>query len=231
MPRATPPRKPERPHERARDQGAVLVVVLLVMLGLLGLGMTALWMTSGNLQVGTNVNLRSNALYVAEAGIERAREILNLDPAGFFPDVALPGSGHPLDDIPSPANPNGIGAILVDSGGAPVADVAHPPGGRPVGAVQEFAATMGTYTVWIRNDAAEIRQGQFTLDVNRAVVIRSQGVASDGRTNVVIEVTMGTLPAGMGGPNIPGPPPPVLCNSGKNACDDNSSVQYGIVVN
>ncbi|MDZ4697715.1 MAG: hypothetical protein SGI86_21435, partial [Deltaproteobacteria bacterium] len=93
------------------------------------------------------------------------------------------------------------------------------------------STTMGTYTVWIRNDSAELRQNQFVIDGNQSVVVRVQGMAADGRTNVVLEVTLGTLPMGPTDPATPGPPPPVLCNSGKNACDDNSSTQYGIVVN
>jgi len=93
------------------------------------------------------------------------------------------------------------------------------------------ATTMGRYNIWIRNDTSELRQGNFTSDLNNTVVVRVQGIAADNRTNVVLEVTLGTLPQNAGNPNTPGPPPPVLCNSGKNACDDNSSTQYGIVVN
>ena len=59
------------------DKGAVLVVVLVVMVALLGLGMTGLFLTSGSIQMSTNINQRNQALVVAEAGIERARQVLN----------------------------------------------------------------------------------------------------------------------------------------------------------
>jgi hypothetical protein len=77
--------------------------------------------------------------------------------------------------------------------------------------------------------------GKFTVDGlaaggNQVVVIRSEGTASDGRTTVVLEMTMGGgatngTSAGAGGIAA------VLCNSGKNACDDHNSVQNNVVVN
>jgi hypothetical protein len=71
------------------------------------------------------------------------------------------------------------------------------------------------------------------IDVNgnQMVVIRSEGTGFDNRTAVVLEVVMGpkgggsTSQSGAGGVNQ------VLCNSGKNACDDNNSVINNIVVN
>ncbi|MCG5054564.1 MAG: hypothetical protein KA712_16495 [Myxococcales bacterium] len=235
-------RLPARPH-RHRESGAVLMVVMLILLGLMGLGMTALWLTSGNLQVGSNVNLRANALYVAEAGIERARELLNGTTPPNLP-VLLAGSAHPADSVPTAIDlvtgtANGIGAVLIDRPdpalvpGAPLVNVPYPPASfaRTPGTMDAPTATlMGTYTVWIRNDAAELRQGQFTIDGNSAVVVRSRGVAQDGRTSVVLEVSLGPSPAAANVPGAGGPPPPVLCNAGKNACDDNNSTQYGIVV-
>ena len=89
---------------------------------------------------------------------------------------------------------------------------------------------MGTYTVWIRNDTGELRQGKITQDDNNTVVVRSRGIAPDGRTQVVLEVTMGAgATPGCKGCPVGAAAAPVLCNSGKNACDENSSVQAGIV--
>jgi len=227
---------------RRFEQGAVLIVVMLVLLGLMGLGMTALWMTSGNLQVGTNVNLRANALYVAEAGIEQARAVLNGAQIPNLP-VLFAGQGNPQDNVPTAVDaqgvPNGIGAIMMDVADpiitppvAPLVNIAYPPISFDRAATNFGSRgrdTMGTYSVWIRNDNAELRRNQFLVDVNRAVVVRSRGLANDGRTSVVLEVSLGPSPAAANMPGIGGPPPPVLCNAGKNACDDNSSTQYGIV--
>jgi len=226
-----------RPRRRARhgESGAVLLLVMMLMLALFGLGVTALWLTGGNLQVGANVNQRMQALYVAEAGIERARAILNASPA---PDVSalLAGSGASGDNVPvaldAAGNPAGVGAILID-GVTPLDGVVYPPASFNRGkgtATAPVAATMGTYTVWIRNDTADCRRGKYTLDSNGSVMVRSRGLAPDGLTTVVLEVAMGGIP---GSPGNAGTAvvAPVLCNSGKNACDENNSTAAGIVVN
>jgi len=223
---------------RGGEKGAVLLVVMMVLITLMGLGMTALWLTNGNLQMSANVNLRANALYVAEAGIERARQILN-DP--IPPDVPaiLAGTNPGNDRVPTMVDPvtglpNGIGAVMVDQGGLPLLNVAYPPAtfGRDVGtATAPTAVTMGTYTVWIRNDNSDLRRGFFGADTNNTVLVRSQGTSADGRTNVVLEVVMGPtpdiIPTGATNSTVP----PELCNSGKNACDENNSTLSGIVVN
>jgi len=220
---------------------------MLIMIVLLGLGMTSLFLSKSNTQMLANTNMRSQALYVAEAGLERARDILN---GPVSPDLTalLGGTGHvptPGDEIPTTVDdvtglPVGRGAILPDTSGIPLLrisypiSVAHgePTPGSPAGMISQL---MGTYTVYVRNDVAECRKGKFTVDGdlaggNKIVVIRSEGTAMDGRTTVVLEMTMGGggstgLEQGAGGIAA------VLCNSGKNACDDNNSVQNNVVVN
>jgi hypothetical protein len=219
----------------------VLIVVLMVMLTLLGVGVMTLWLTSANLQVGGTVNLRTQALYDAEAGIERAAAALNAQ-ANPVLNTLLAGSSGALDDVP-PTNacvdpttgmPNGVGAIFID-GATPLRNIDFPPAsfGRTSGtAEQPVSATMGRYTVWIRNDLAELRAAgpgvPCSADTNNTIVLRSRGLASDGRTNVVLEVTM--IPSTLvgGGPGIGGASTAPDCIAGKNACDDNSSTQYGI---
>ena len=230
---SSPSPSPRVPRDPQR--GAVLILVMMLMISLFGLGVTALWLTSGNLQVGTNVNQRLQALYCAEAGIERARAILNTNPA---PDVAalLKGAASADDNIPASldasGNPVGVGAVLLD-GATVLSKVAFPPTSfkRNTGtATAPVSATMGTYTVWIRNDTAECRQGKYLVDGNGSVVIRSRGLAPDNLTTVVIEVAMGGVP-GAGSTVTYTSSAPVLCNSGKNSCDDNSSTASGVVVN
>lgn len=220
----------------ARDpqRGAVLLVILLLILGLLGLGITGLWLTSGNLQVQANTNLRAQALVVAEAGVERARSALNV---GVDVNAMLVGRTPAQDDVPTGVDgagkPNGAGAIFVD-GAVTLANVVFPPAsfGRTGGtATAPTAITMGSYTVWIRNDTAEIRQGKLTQDGNGTVMIRSRGVAADNLTSVVVEVALGATPAVPGTPGVAPGAPTVLCVTGKNACDDNSSTVSGVVAN
>jgi hypothetical protein len=228
------PRRPRHRAARAPERGAVLLVIMLLILGLLGLGITGLWLTSGNLQVQANTNLRAQALVVAEAGVERVRAALN---AGVDVNTMLVGRTAGQDDVPTGVDaagkPNGAGAIFVD-GATTLSNVAFPPASfaRTAGtATAPIASTMGTYTVWIRNDTAEIRQGKLTQDSNGTVVIRSRGVAPDNRTAVVVEVALGATPAIPGTPGVSPGLPTVLCVSGKNACDDNSSTVSGVVAN
>ncbi|HEY0714771.1 MAG TPA: pilus assembly PilX N-terminal domain-containing protein, partial [Polyangia bacterium] len=181
-----------RSHSRGEiDRGVALITVMLVMLALLGLGITALWITSGNLKIVATTSLRTQALYVAEAGIEAVRSDLN----GAAPrDLTrlLVGDRDPLDDLPTgrgvddSGQPNGVGAIYTYVDGTRLRDVAFPPArfqrGSAGTAESPVSTTMGTYTVWIRNDTGELRQGKITMDGNGSVVVRSRGVAVDGRT-------------------------------------------------
>jgi Tfp pilus assembly protein PilX len=219
---------------RAAEGGAVLLLMMLLIIGLLGLGVTGLWLTSGNLQVQANNNLRAQAMRVAEAGVARTRAALN---AGVNIDALLAGQNAAVDNVPTALDaagkPNGAGALFVDTA-VPLSNIAFPPAsfGRTGGtATAPLAATMGRYTVWIRNDTAECRLGQFTHDGNGTVLIRSRGVAADNLTAVVLEVALGATPAVPGTPGVAAGIPPVLCVSGKNGCDDNTSTVSGVVAN
>lgn len=230
---ALSPTKMPRPRERQR--GAVLIVVLMLMVTLFGLGMAALWMTNGNLEVSGNINQRTQALYVAQAGLERARAVLNAT-APTAVSALLSASGNPEDDVPSSLDANGIpvgaGAILID-GTTPLRGIVYPPTsfGRTGGTVNAPRSTvMGSYTVWVRNDTGECRLGSYTTDTNGTVVVRARGLGPDNRTTVIIEAVMGPLP---GSPDTPGTASysPVLCNFGKDGCDDNSNTIGGLVAN
>ena len=128
----------------------MLITVLLVMLALLGLGVLALWMTSGNLQISANANLRNQALYVAEAGIEAVRNDLNANPTR--PIAALLAGGKDLinDNVPTGVDadgqPNGIGAVYYFLDNTTTTNVAFPPDSflRGLGGSGVQSTTMGT---------------------------------------------------------------------------------------
>jgi len=215
---------------REPERGAVLLIVLLVMMTLLCLGVTSVWLTGGNLQMSASMNLRSQALYCAQAGVERARAYLNnaAPPSGSAPFLTglLGGTGRALDNVPNAldanGHPNGVGAILLDGAGA-LENVSYPPAsfGRTTSSSMPTATQMGTYTVWIRNDVAEIRQGAYTTDTNQSVVVRSRCVAQDGRTNATIEVTF--IPS----QGTPWAPLASEClDSGKNNDDANTNTVH-----
>jgi Tfp pilus assembly protein PilX len=185
-------------HHRRHEGGAVLLIVLLVMMTLLCLGVTSVWLTGGNLQMSASMNLRSQTLYCAQAGIERAKAHLNTAPAAgpsAFLSGLLGGTGRAGDNVPTALDasgqPNGVGAVLVDDTGA-LENVAYPPssfGRATMNGSMPVATQMGSYTVWIRNDLAEIRRGAYVADTNGSVVVRAQCVAPDGRTSATVEVT------------------------------------------
>jgi hypothetical protein len=214
---------------RSSDRGAVMMTVLLVMLGLLALGMTGLWLTSGNLQISAHTNLRNQALYVAEAGIEAVRADLNGVPRNIT-QLLTGGMDATYDNVPTGVNadgqPNGLGAVYFRADGTVLKDVAFPPAAFKRGLGSSVAApvstTMGTYTVWIRNDTGELRQGQPLVNNNSTIVIRSRGVAADGRIEVVLEATLSGDSDDDAGSKV--------CYAGKNACDGNTSTLSGIYV-
>jgi Tfp pilus assembly protein PilX len=220
-------------NTRKGDEGSILLIVMLVMMVLLGLGVMVMWLTGANLQTSAVLTKRTEALYVAEAGLERARAIIN---AASAPDLAalLAGSNPGLDKVPggldASGHPVGVGALLTD-GGVAVRNVMFPPAsfGRSSGTADApLQAMQGQYTVWVRNDLSDVRKGQYTVDTNGTFVVRSRGLAADGRTEVVIEATM--VPAALlgGAPHAAGMPADRCRYSGKNACDDNSSVLAGV---
>jgi hypothetical protein len=209
---------------------------MLVMLALLGMGVMALWMTSGNMQIGSNTNLRNQALYVAEAGIEAVRNDLNgAAPRVVYGVGGLLSGGKDLlnDNIPTGVDasgqPNGVGAVYFYTTNVPLSNVAFPPASFNRGAGGNLSTTMGTYTVWIRNSTADIRRGFLVTDGgSNIVVVRSRGVAPDGRTQVTLEVSLGPG-------STPGDEETAVtgrsedpCYSGKNGCDGNNSVQSGL---
>jgi len=238
---------------RPRDGGAVLLTVLLVMMALMGLGITALWLTTSGMQVGANTNLRNQALYVAEMGIEAVRADLNTNPPRPV-DPIIAGAGGSVcdadaslpqipDSIPTLDGDNdawddgknlpngGIGVVYADTSGRRWCNVTFPTAAS--GIVRTGTTpNMGSYTVYIRNDNMELKKKPplITDDRNETLVVRSIGTAPDGRTTVVLEVTMGPGATPATPPSSLRDGTPVLCNSGKNACDENSSVQAGVVV-
>jgi len=253
----------------------VLVVVLLAMIALLGMGLTGLYLTSGSIQMSSNINMRNQALYVAEAGIQTAKSILNRTITGnvnWAPNLNLmlqggfSVGGNPValpdgfvDEIPatpteclgSDANGNlKRGAYLRDDApfgcqGASGFSQAYvncnyPPAGfndpNDPNGPQPLNQFMGRYTLFVRQDLADCRMGYYNFEnndpasglplTNGIVVIRSEGVASDNRTKVVLEVTMAP------NPNVIDVPSQIVtvCSAGAAGCDDNASVQQGITV-
>src|SRR5712691_4344826 len=79
---------------RRDEQGIVLIVVLIVMVLLLGMGLTSLFSGYTNLLMSTNLKLATQARNTAEAGVNEALYRLSRQ------------EGQPGDIVPDLSNPN-----------------------------------------------------------------------------------------------------------------------------
>lgn len=79
--------KTERRNPFGKEDGMVLVVVILVMATLVLLGSTAAMMTSTDLKISSNYKLSEQAFYAAEAGVEEARARMRINAANPITDA------------------------------------------------------------------------------------------------------------------------------------------------
>lgn len=197
---------------RRRDAGYTLMVSMMVIFALIGAGVAAAWLTSMGTSVSSNLNNRQAALNAATAGIHHARQILANYLNGVTPCVGhtkpwncvMAGQGHAKDALPTMSKPGNVGAIVWD-GVTPLVDVVYP--GTPCSVETDCDATggrcvagrcnLGTYTVWVRNDPADINAAlkKPSPDTEMlkeqgdtaGVVVRAQGRDSSGDAVVVLE--------------------------------------------
>ncbi len=188
-PRIRGARRPTRRHQR----GSVLVLTLLVCMILLGLGLSAMWLSSESGKVSANVTLRAEAYYAAQSALERARGIL-LAATSWDPMLAgCPGgtwnaSTH-VEELGSGA---GRGRVLC-AGTVPLYQVKL--FDKQVGVPSVSSGQVGTlntvqYTIWIRNDDEEGGAGNLT-DANTRVIVRAEGVGRGNLGFVALEQIVG----------------------------------------
>jgi hypothetical protein len=187
----------------------VLVLALLITLVILGVGLTAMFLSSSGMKVSGNISRRQEALSATEAGVERALALVKTV-ADW--DTLLDGStcngtiGAGDHDIPAgapgPAN-TAKGAILCDpnNGGVPLKDVPVYEGGSTVAtAVPDLKNVR--YTVYVRNDNPEVRtmSNNWLDDEDMRVVLRVEGTARDNLSFFAVEV-VAAVPQGGGAQN------------------------------
>jgi len=100
--------------QKGNENGFILVVALVLLVTLTLVGTTAHIVTSTDIKIGGNFRDSAQAFYIAQAGIEHARSVLN-SPGSF--DSALAGA----DNDKNNTSDNGIlsfGASAALSGGA-----------------------------------------------------------------------------------------------------------------
>ena len=207
------------------EQGSVLLLALLVTLIILGIGLTVMWVASSGSKMSGNITRRQEALYAAEAGIERGRKILFDNPDDWTPF---------LQGCSASRNSTTLGNILCTNGTSGTAlqyERVIPASSATETKVNTLAGGIGlknmNYTVWIRNDLAsegcvqnpakksqwdcdsggldgtwEIKSGSppstagTMVDKNHRVMLRSEGVGRDGISIVTLEVII-SRPGGL----------------------------------
>lgn len=179
----------------ADEAGSALVLAVLITVLLVGLGLSAMWLGSQGAHVTGSQLRRQEAIYAAEAGIERARAVLEIGTnwSTLLGTTSGGNCGATLDD------PAGKGNVLCD--GATPMEYAMP--AAPQTAALAPVVTRARYTLFVRNDPAEAAQpgGRF-VDTDRRVIVRSEGRGADGVSAVTIEAML--LVGGGGGPgNVP----------------------------
>jgi Tfp pilus assembly protein PilX len=200
-------------RQNSREHGSVLVLALLVTLVVLGIGLTAMWVSTTGTKVSSNLTRRQEGLYAAETGLGRARSVLRQFPALW--NSFLQGCGASMDDIPNK------GAVLCLPGGTPQPLQLEPV--IPVGsasASENPDMTQVSYTIYVRNDRFEYQHcngeldapaesaadsgdcnGDGTADAADAdmrrfidqdgrIVVRVEGHGKDGLSQVAIEATV-----------------------------------------
>ncbi len=180
-----------KPHRKA-ESGSVLVLALLVTMVILAIGLVAMWLSSSEMQMTGNISRRQEALYAAEAGLERARATLM-----EYTNWSDPVKGC---DLTSPPNDPGDpaaghkGFVLCDPSGNMLYNMYLVDASS-----QTKAKAPGTenlrYTVYIRNDDAEIAQkapdtSWYNNDDDKRVVIRVEATGRDGLSFFAIETVM-----------------------------------------
>jgi hypothetical protein len=183
-----------------------MVLALLITMIILGVGITVMWVSSSGMKVSGNITRRQEALYTAEAGIERARAIIGAFTGDY--DTLLRGCGTPEDDtvkgnvLCDPVSSLKLSGIsLIDSSTTSASEAAP--------ALQANAK----YTVWIRNDwmaecttdashASKVDCDQdgtvgshdksqaMYHDENRRIILRAEGIGRDGLSYVAVEVVL-----------------------------------------
>jgi len=183
------------------EKGMVLVVGLLLVAVLMILGTTAVLMSTTDIKISSNYKSGSQAFYIAEAGLERARGQLKTDLSGSDTSTlvqtalsqklaASAGTNSVLSNSNDSANFYTGGTFLTD-------DV-------PYITTTSFGG--GTYRVYLTNDVLNTGGVTSTTDTNQRVTLTSFGFGPNNSRAVVQQVVEKiVLPPLPGAIVLPGP--------------------------
>lgn len=197
---------------RTSERGSALVLALLVTFVILGVGLTALWLSSSSTKIASNLTRRQEALYAAQTGVDRARRVLTTVPN--LNALLNGGACTATQD-----DPLGRGRVLCE-GAMPLEDVRVIPASTTAATAVRQTARNSSYTVLIRNDSSEFAwcNGRLdpgetsddgncdgnsgaesdlwraTNDLDGRVIVRSEGTGADNTSFVAVEVVLSQTP-------------------------------------
>lgn len=163
-----------------RDGGFALILALLVLSFITIVGGALLTTATIDIWISDNHRTAIQSLYLAEAGIEHAREVLRTSistPTQLLTSAAG-ADGQLLTSVDLPMLIAGDDQPLIPS------DPSLRPAGQPL--LDSYGRMLGRYYVWLRNDNAD---GMATkMDTNDVLTLL--GFGQIGSTSKVIEVTV-----------------------------------------
>lgn len=168
------------------EKGMVLVVVIMLLTALVIIGFAAINMTNTDMKISANYRSGSQAFYIAEAGLENARDQLRINIAGGSTMSQLLAARAGTNGVLS--NSNEVANFY--SGGGFVSDDV------PYIANTTFGA--GTYRVYLTNAAPESVTS--TTDADDRVTLTSIGRVTSDNSMAVAQIIVQPFKL----PNFPG---------------------------
>jgi hypothetical protein len=169
------------------DRGIALILALLVLSFLTVIGCALLTTAAIDLWISDNYKSAAQNLYLAEAGIDQAREILRTSASSptQLLTAAAGADGQLLSSVDLPS--------LLASDDQPLipSDPSLRPAGQPL--VDTSGRTIGRFYVWLRNDNADGVSN--TTDSNGVLKLLSFGQIGSTRKVIDVVVKRGRFPA------------------------------------
>jgi Tfp pilus assembly protein PilX len=173
------------------EKGMVLVVAMMLIAVLTLLGSTSTLVTNSDMKISSNYKVGTEAFYVAEAGLEAARDQLRTNMGTYTVSQLLAarvGANGVLSESTSISNFYANGVFVTDD--------------TPYIANTTFGT--GTYRVYMTNDLTDGVTS--TADINNQVILTSFGQGADNSLAIIQEVVQKpTVPPMPGAIVLPGP--------------------------
>lgn len=172
-----------------RESGFALPVALIVLLIITFLGISAITFTNLGVDVSRNVRNAESVFYTADSCLVLARGALATShkKAADAWDTALAGHGNGADEILTASDRELNTGVVLNT------NLDTPPGPKK-GAIlyndmnqpiKDYAVGSGYCTAWVRNNAEDLKAGNYTDDTDDIVVVTAMGTNSTGARNIV----------------------------------------------